>query len=167
MIISCRFKGIVLGLLLLALLAGCRNPPGPVNPESSMQGALIPEAHGRPNRPPADLDTSLSQSSANGLFQVSITSHLEPLSVNQMHSWTLRVVSPEGDGVENALISIQHLMPEHGHGMPTEPEVTRDLGNGDYLVEGVKFNMRGWWVVDFTIEAGGEIDGVTFNFMIE
>ena len=42
-------------------------------------------------------------------------------------------------------------MPRHGHGLPTKPRVTRPLGNGDHLVEGMKFNMGGWWVVKFRV----------------
>ena len=34
-------------------------------------------------------------------------------------------------------------MPQHGHGLPTRPRVTRNLGNGDYQIEGVKFQMGG------------------------
>jgi hypothetical protein len=45
--------------------------------------------------------------------------------------------------------------------------VTRSLGNGDYLVEGVKFHMPGWWVMDFEIQAGGKTDTVRFNLMLK
>jgi hypothetical protein len=54
-------------------------------------------------------------------------------------------------------------MPQHGHGLPTSPRVTRALGNGDHLVEGVKFNMGGWWVVRFAITSSAGTDTVTFN----
>jgi hypothetical protein len=36
-------------------------------------------------------------------------------------------------------------MPAHGHGFVTTPHVTRDLGGGEFLVEGVKFHMSGAW----------------------
>jgi hypothetical protein len=41
-----------------------------------------------------------------------------------------------GEPVENATIAVDGDMPEHGHGLPTCPQVTKYLGNGDYLVEG-------------------------------
>jgi hypothetical protein len=50
-------------------------------------------------------------------------------------------------------------MPQHGHGLPTRPRVTRELAGGVYEVGGVRFNMGGWWELKFTI--GG--DTVTFN----
>jgi len=41
--------------------------------------------------------------------------------------------------------------------------VTRHLGNGDHLVEGMKFNMGGWWVVKFRVAAEAGRDSVVFN----
>jgi hypothetical protein len=58
-------------------------------------------------------------------------------------------------------------MPQHGHGLPTSPQVTQNLGNGDYLVEGMKFQMPGWWEVRFNILAGGQSDAITFNLTLE
>jgi hypothetical protein len=57
-------------------------------------------------------------------------------------------------------------MPQHGHGMPTRPEVTEELGNGDYRVEGMRFQMGGWWLIEFTIDAGDGQDTVSFNLML-
>jgi hypothetical protein len=42
--------------------------------------------------------------------------------------------------------------------MPTQPEVTEDLGNGDYLVEGMSFQMGGYWIIDFTLTFDGQTD---------
>jgi hypothetical protein len=58
-------------------------------------------------------------------------------------------------------------MPQHGHGLPTAPQVTEYLGNGDYLVEGMKFQMGGWWEVRFNITAGDLNDTITFNLTLE
>lgn len=54
-------------------------------------------------------------------------------------------------------------MPRHGHGLPTSPQVTADLGGGRYRVEGVKFHMFGWWEFKFAITAAAGQDSVTFN----
>ena len=67
----------------------------------------------------------------------------------------------------DASIGVDGDMPQHGHGLPTRPQVTKHLGNGDYLVEGMKFQMGGWWVVDFTIEANGKQDTVRFNMILK
>jgi hypothetical protein len=68
--------------------------------------------------------------------------------------------------VEDAVIEMDGEMPEHGHGLPTKPQVTEYLGDGDYRVEGVKFQMTGWWEVKFEIAANGQTDEVTFNLML-
>ena len=54
-------------------------------------------------------------------------------------------------------------MPQHGHGLPTRPRVTRSLGDGIYEIEGVRFNMGGWWEFKLAITAPTGSDVVTFN----
>lgn len=112
-------------------------------------------------------DYSMTRMSDGGLFRATIVPDNEPIPVNQIHTWTLHVETPDGAIVENAEITLDGDMPEHGHGLPTRPEVTRYLGNGDYLVEGLKFQMTGWWVMDFDITAGGETDRVSFNLQLK
>ena len=116
---------------------------------------------------PSDLDYSTTRVSDQELFRVSYTSSEDRVPVNQMHQWTLHVETPDGQPVEGATIAVEGDMPQHGHGLPTRPQVTKDLGNGDYLVEGMKFQMGGWWVMDFTISADGQTDAVHFNMMLE
>jgi hypothetical protein len=58
-------------------------------------------------------------------------------------------------------------MPEHGHGLPTEPEVNDETAPGVYLVEGMKFSMPGWWVVTFHVKSGSSEDSVTFNLRLK
>jgi hypothetical protein len=57
-------------------------------------------------------------------------------------------------------------MPQHGHGLPTRPRVTRNLGGGVYEIEGVRFNMGGWWEFKLAISAPGGSDRVTFNLAL-
>ncbi|HEX6035386.1 MAG TPA: FixH family protein, partial [Anaerolineales bacterium] len=103
----------------------------------------------------------------NGVFRVSYTPSAGAIPVNQMHEWTLHVERADGIPVEDATITVEGDMPQHGHGLPTSPRVTRNLGNGDYLVEGLKFQMDGWWVMDFTVTANGQTDVVHFNMMLK
>lgn len=116
---------------------------------------------------PSDLDYSTTQSSEQGLFNVSYIPSTGTIPINQMHQWTLHVERADGTPVDDATITVDGDMPQHGHGMPTQPQVTENLGNGDYLVDGLKFQMGGWWLVDFTITAGSETDTVHFNMMLE
>jgi YtkA-like len=116
---------------------------------------------------PSDLDYSTTRLSHKGIFNVSYTASTGTVPVNQMHQWTLHVETADGQPVENATIRVDGDMPQHGHGLPTSPRVTKYLGNGDYLVEGMKFQMGGWWLMDFTITANGQTDTVHFNMMLK
>jgi hypothetical protein len=115
---------------------------------------------------PDNLDLSAGKLTENRMFNVSYTSRLEPVPVNKIHSWELVVKTPEGTTVSGADISLDGDMPEHGHGLPTQPEVTDELENGKYLVEGLKFSMPGWWVIKFNVNVGGHTDTVKFNLML-
>jgi hypothetical protein len=115
---------------------------------------------------PADLDLSTTRASEQRLFTATIRPASQPIPVNTLHRWTLHLETPDGQPITNATIAVDGDMPQHGHGLPTQPQVTRQLGNGDYLVEGMKFQMGGWWVVDFTIDAAGKHDSVRFNLIL-
>lgn len=116
---------------------------------------------------PADLDYSTTRLSASGLYRVSFTASEPAIPINRLHTWTLRVETPDGQPIDDATIAVDGDMPQHGHGLPTRPQVTQNLGNGDYLVEGMKFQMGGWWVMDFDITAAGQTDRVSFNLMLK
>jgi hypothetical protein len=121
----------------------------------------------RMNHVPSDLDTSTTRTSEQGLYQIGYVSDLGSVPVNQMQSWMLHVETADGEPVENATITVDGDMPQHGHGLPTRPQVSRYLGNGDYKVEGLKFHMPGWWVMDFVVAADGQTDQVRFNMMLQ
>lgn len=116
---------------------------------------------------PSDLDTATMQTTAEGLYRISYVAEVQPVPVNQMHSWVLRVETPDGAPVLGATIDVDGDMPQHAHGLPTRPQVTAELGNGEYRVEGIRFHMQGWWVIDFTIESEGRQDSVRFNLMLQ
>ena len=105
----------------------------------------------------ADSRVWISQS---GLFQVGYKSQQQPITINRMHSWVLHVETADGQPVANADITLLGGMPEHDHGLPTSPRMTQYLGNGKYLIEGIRFHMNGSWEITITISAGGERDTV-------
>jgi len=135
-------------LLLGALLAGC-------SPASQARA------------PKAAAEYATDRDSAQGLFRVSYRSDPAPVPVGKLHRWTLHITRADGTPVTGATIEIDGDMPEHRHGLPTRPRVTRELGAGDYLVEGLKFQMGGWWVMDFDIRsAEGHADRVRFHLRL-
>jgi len=102
-----------------------------------------------------------------GHYQVSVKSEFKPLVINRIHSWTLHLETASGEPVADAQITVDGGMPAHNHGLPTAPEVTEYLGEGDYLVEGLMFQMPGHWQVSFDISADAVSDSVTFDFVLE
>jgi hypothetical protein len=119
----------------------------------------------------AELDLSSSKYTENRIFLVSYESNLEPVPVNAVHSWIVTVKQADGNPVVNAHMTINGDMPEHGHGLPTRPEVTvpevtQSLGSGSYRIDGVKFNMPGWWTVHVRINTNAKEDSVTFNLLL-
>jgi hypothetical protein len=117
-------------------------------------------------QPPSDVDTSTTVLSDAGLYRATIVPAIDPVPVNQLHTWTLVVESPDGQPISGARIAVDGDMPQHRHGMPTTPQVTQDLGNGEYLVEGMRFQMGGWWVVEFEIAVDGQTDVARFNLVL-
>jgi len=98
--------------------------------------------------------------SQSGLFQVSYRSKLQPVSINRIHNWVLHVTTADGQPVTNADITVEGGMPAHDHGLPTLPRMTQSLGNGEYLLEGMRFHMNGYWEISITINAGGDRDTI-------
>jgi hypothetical protein len=115
---------------------------------------------------PNNLDTASTRMSEHGSYQVSYVPELSPIPINQIQTWTLQVTDADGQPVEDAEITVEGGMPQHGHGLPTAPLVTEYLGNGQYRVEGMKFHMTGWWTVTFKLVRSGTTDSVTFNLML-
>ena len=62
-------------------------------------------------------------------------------------------------------IGVSGGMPEHGHGFPSLPLATESLGAGDYLIEGVEFNMEGLWQIVLRLD-GPDTDRVRFYLNI-
>src|SRR5712691_7747122 len=87
------------------------------------------------NHVPADLDLSTTRLSTRGTYRIGYVSRRDPIPFNQIHNWTIHVETAGGRPVEHAAIAVDGDMPQHFHGLPTRPEVTKELGNGDYLVE--------------------------------
>jgi hypothetical protein len=117
-------------------------------------------------RPPRDLDYSRTRTSEGGVYLATIVPQGDTIPKGKLHRWTLHLESAGGQPVQGAQIAVDGGMPQHGHGLPTRPRVTRPLGPGDYAVEGMKFNMGGWWVVKFRVAADAGRDSVVFNLKL-
>lgn len=115
---------------------------------------------------PGNLDYSRTLTSVGKKYIISISSRLDPIPINKIHKWEIRVKTPQGVPVDGATVSIMGGMPMHKHGMPTAPRVTKDLRQGDYLLEGMKFSMAGWWELIVQVKKGSDRDKATFNVIL-
>lgn len=115
---------------------------------------------------PDDLDLSMVRLSTGGLYRAELAPGATPIALREMQVWTVTLHTAAGAPVTQAAIAISGGMPQHGHGLPTAPQVTQNLGNGRYQIEGVKFNMRGWWTFELAVDAAGGADVVTFNIVL-
>lgn len=116
---------------------------------------------------PASAPSRWTQKSIRGAIDVTVAPQSGAPRIGALHSWVVTLRDPQGNPVSQARISIDGGMPAHGHGLPTRPQVTRYLGGGEYLIEGVRFNMAGDWVWRLRIETPEGIDEVKFDLFID
>lgn len=143
-------------LFVVLMLSACAAPASTTGTSGGSAGMTRP----------AQVDTTTSLTSKNGIYHISYTADLKPLAINKLHSWTVHIETPEGQAVDGATVTVHGGMPEHNHGLPTAPVVTPE-GSGNYRVEGMKFQMPGWWTVTVDVAAGGRQDSATFNLLLD
>lgn len=104
---------------------------------------------------------------ATSLAEGLVVTYTTPAGVpelNRMHSWVLHIEDESGAAIEGASIKVTGGMPQHNHGLPTQPRVTADLGNGDYRLDGMRFHMNGDWEIVVTIITHDRTSVVTIPF---
>ena len=139
-------------ILLCSLLSGGIGFAGTGFAGSGLEKETYPE-----------VDTETAKLTVSGRYRVAFASTLEPLTINRMHAWVVKVTGADGVPVEDAELTVSGGMPAHDHGLPTAPRATANLGGGHYLVEGMKFHMNGAWDVVMTVEASAGRDSVTWR----
>ncbi len=107
----------------------------------------------------------LSATTEKGL-RVEIFSGLSPLRINQIHSWQIRILDKNNQSLLVTNLEVIGGMPEHDHGLPTQPQITSRLDNGDYLLEGVRFHMQGKWHLQIDLQHNGSADQALIDFIL-
>ncbi len=115
---------------------------------------------------PSDLDLTLQHPSQQGKFVVRMDPPATGPAINQMHTWQVRLSARDGTPVSQAKVAFNGGMPQHGHGFPTRPRVTREVSPGVYALEGMKFSMTGWWDMRLAIQSGDVSDTAVFNVIL-
>ncbi|HEX7235704.1 MAG TPA: FixH family protein [Gammaproteobacteria bacterium] len=117
-------------------------------------------------QPPAKSEFGLGPRASVGGHYTAVLQPSQPLRPRQLQTVLVVVTDSEGHTLDGATIAIDGGMPQHGHGLPTRPRVTRNLGAGQYEIAGVRFNMGGWWELSLDITSSGGSDRVTFNLAL-
>ena len=90
-----------------------------------------------------------------------------PIKIGAYHAWMLRVSNQRGQPAD-VTVKVRGGMPSHGHGLPSTPDVQR-VAAGEFLVEGMQFNMPGEWILHFDLAATGGVvpETATVRFALE
>jgi hypothetical protein len=114
--------------------------------------------------PPSEPEFGMAaRPSAGGSF-VATMDVTPPLRIGHFLAARLHIIDRAGRPVEGATVQIDGGMPQHGHGLPTRPRISHEPGGGGtYVIDGLKFNMGGWWQLRIAIVAGAATDSVIFN----
>ena len=121
--------------------------------------------NGEIHRPTAQEFGFGPRASAKQVYSVALQAPAE-LRLRQLQTVRVVVTDAAGRPVDDAVFAIDGGMPEHGHGLPTQPQVSRALGNGVYELEGLRFSMAGWWQLRLAIVSGAGTDDVIFNLSL-
>ena len=112
-------------------------------------------------------DVDLTAPSLDRAFDVRVFPRDGEVLVGRYHQWIIQVTDANRNVVDNASMTVAGGMEAHGHGLPSKPQITRYLGDGQYLIEGMLFNMAGRWTLLFVIQTPQVMDRVRFDFDIE
>lgn len=113
----------------------------------------------------AALPESFDATSRRGLL-ISFQPNLNPLVINRIHSWDILVRDASGGALTAAELTLRGGMPEHDHGMPTQPAVTAETEPGRYRMDGLRFHMPGLWRLELDIVTDEFTDTAVIEFRL-
>jgi len=99
-------------------------------------------------------------------YQVKARPISPDVAFDSLHEWLVTVEALAGGPARGCRVAFDASMPEHGHGLPTSPQVTREDPPGVYLVEGVRFSMRGHWELNVTVAGCGPSETINLDLQI-
>jgi hypothetical protein len=104
--------------------------------------------------------------STAGRYRIAIRPADPPVVLGTIHDWVIRLERTDGRPPAPTSVTFDGGMPSHGHGLTTAPRVTRSLGDGEYLVEGVKFHMGGEWELRVGLTDADGSDGAAIAYSL-
>jgi hypothetical protein len=116
----------------------------------------------------ADLDTyvdGLSRTSNAGHYTVTLLTMDPAPPTRGIVSLKLGITDANGDAVEDATVSFEPVMPQHGHG--SDPEKNPGTWNdGGYDVGPLTLQMPGYWEFQVKV-SGSDDDTAVFRFCVD
>ncbi len=95
---------------------------------------------------------------------VAIVSATPSVVQQGLNEWTVSITN--AGAPVNGTVTINEVMPDHGHGSPTLATVT-PTGNGQYDIAGINLSMRGVWTVTISVASPTLSDSVAFTFCVD
>ncbi len=108
----------------------------------------------------------LSGTTDEGKYTVTLSPDGPNVPIGPLHRWVLELSTADGETFVPRQLGIYGGMPGHGHGLPSEPRVTRQLDAGRYLIDGVRFNMAGHWQLAIGVVGPEGADKIVFDFEV-
>ncbi|MGF1688859.1 FixH family protein [Photobacterium japonica] len=99
-------------------------------------------------------------------FMVTAQPLKRPISLNRIHAWQVHITDNVGKNVEGLHFRVQGGMPAHRHGFPTQPTLIEETAPGEYLIDGMAFNMFGQWQLELINQNLNPPFHITFDFAI-
>ncbi len=103
---------------------------------------------------PEDLDLSRVKTGTTFVVRYAAEGPESRVPVAELHAWTVVVEAKDGTPVDGAVLELAADMPQHLHGLGSVPRVT-PLGRGKFRIEGLNFQMPGWWQVVVKVSVRG------------
>jgi YtkA-like len=108
---------------------------------------------------------NMTVASKGGSMKVSLVQSNPSPPAKAVNTWNLHVTDAAGTAMPSVALSVDTLMPDHGHKSTTVPQVT-NKGAGDYQVTLLDFFMPGVWHVWFFPSAASS-DTADFFFCVQ
>lgn len=103
---------------------------------------------------------------AGKTFRVVFTTAPLPIPMNEPFEIRAQI-EPVGEKPPGEVkLRVDAAMPDHRHGMNTQPQVTREA-DGSWRVRGMLLHMPGYWELYFDLERDGETERAQYNFELE
>lgn len=99
-------------------------------------------------------------------LSVSLLSPVDSIPLNEIHEWRIYLTDADGQPLSNIEFEVNGGMEAHGHALPTQPVVKAGNEKGEYLIQGLKFQMTGLWFVNLNHTSNQDECSIRFDFEV-